>query len=83
MESLSCCPQALQAITDIALTSRKEDLDKFRRPFRLQSTEAPNNPVVGGIDELKRAEIQWQDRLATQAKVVASDDTRSTAAGRE
>lgn len=75
-------PQALQAMADIALASRKEDLDKFReemlrRPFRLQSIEAPKNPVVGGIDEFKRAEIQWQDRLATQAKVVASDDTRS------
>ena len=75
-------PKALQAIADIALASRKEDLDKFReemlrRPIRLQSMETPKNPVVGGIDEFKRAEIQWQDRLATQAKVVASDDTRS------
>ena len=75
-------PKALQAIADIALASRKEDLDKFReemlrRPFRLQSIETSTIPVVREVDEFKRAEIQWQDRLATQAKLVASDDTRS------
>ena len=76
-------PQVLNEIAEMALASRNAGIDKFReailtRPYRLQGpTDASALPVIGDVNEFKRAEIQWQDRLANQAKVVASDDTRS------
>ena len=77
-------PLALDRIAEIAqaaFANPSQALNKMeeefrQKPYRLQPINPPES-LLGGINDFKRAEIQWQDRLATQAKLVASDDTRS------
>ena len=76
-------PEDLRKIADIAVAHQGESLDAFREAMMKRPYVAPT-PVqiapahpIDRVDPFQRAEIEWQDRLANQSKVVASDDSRS------
>jgi integrase len=74
----------LREIGEMATASRgHEELARFRAAM-FQSAIAKNSSYVAtmendiaGVDSLRRAEIQWEDRLANQGKVVASEETQT------
>jgi hypothetical protein len=76
-------PEELQKIADIALARKGESLDAFReammkRPYVPMTTPRKASAhSIDQVDPFQKAEIEWQDRLANQSEVIASDDTRS------
>ena len=76
-------PEELQKIADIALARQGESLDAFREAIMKRSyvltttTKDASAHSINRVDPFQKAEIEWQDRLANQSKVIASDDTRS------
>ncbi|MFO1007274.1 MAG: hypothetical protein U0929_15040 [Planctomycetaceae bacterium] len=76
-------PEELQKIADIALARQGESLDAFREAMMKRSFIPMATPreasaySINRVDPLQKAEIEWQDRLANQSKVIASADTRS------
>ncbi len=76
-------PEELQKIADIALARQGESLDAFREAMMKRSYIPMTTPKEGAayaidrVDPFQKAEIEWQDRLANQSKIIASADTRS------
>ncbi|MFO1005160.1 MAG: hypothetical protein U0929_04310 [Planctomycetaceae bacterium] len=76
-------PEDLQKIADIALARQEDSLDAFReammkRPYIPSTTPKQVSAyAINRVDPFQKAEIEWQDRLTNQSKVIASADTRS------
>ena len=73
----------LQKIADIAVARQEEGLDAFREAMMKRPHAPTTTPKdasahsINQVDPFQKAEIEWQDRLVNQSKVIASDDTRS------
>ena len=74
-------PQVLREIGDLAVTAAsRADMEEFRfemlkRRGKVAVTTKPAS--IDEVDSLQRAEIQWQDRLANQAHLSATEETHS------